>query len=106
MKLQKELGPCETILHVNHFIFIMLQIYITIKLSLKVLYVQSALLLILEAKLSLLLSAIQCTNHDPATHRGKTSGKLRSKDIIAFTFSQFASPTNTVCNAQILKYSM
>ena len=51
MKLQKELGPCETILHVNHFIFIMLQIYITTKLSLKVLYVQSALLLILDAKL-------------------------------------------------------
>ena len=66
MKLQKELGPCETILHVNHFILIMLQIYIiikllggererTIKLSLKILYVQIALLLILEAKLSLLL---------------------------------------------------
>ena len=106
MKLQKELGPGETILHVNHFIFIMLQIYITIKLSLKVLYVQSALLLILEAKLSLLLSTIQCTNHDLGTQGGKTAGRLRSKYIIAFTFSQFASPTNTVCNAQILKYSM
>jgi len=70
MKLQKELGPCETILHVNHFIFIMLQIYITTKLSLKVLYVQSALLLILDAKLSLPLSTIQSTNHDPIISGG------------------------------------
>ena len=66
------------IFYTTLLIVIMLQIYITIKLSLKVLYVQSALLLILEVKLSLLLSTIQSTNHDPATHEGKTSGRLRS----------------------------
>ena len=66
------------IFYTTLLIVIMLQIYITIKLSLKVLYVQSALLLILEVKLSLLLSKIQSTNHDPATHEGKTSGRLRS----------------------------